>query len=222
MTPAIRLAAAAAFFACSAAQAVTYTTTDIHSGAAPGASFAAVGGSLTIKNAWGTTGVGVTGGRTSDEIDTGEQIVATFAEGVRITGIQLTYLYDGPEFKDVQETARITATFADLSSISYDLTALYPSSYAWNGLGSATGPTPNTDVNGGFWTLANPFGDKAVTSLSFTAVNGTCGYGTCSNQSDFALHSISTAPIPEPGTYALMLAGLSAVGFVARRRSTRR
>jgi hypothetical protein len=29
---------------------------------------------------------------------------------------------------------------------------------------------------------------------------------------------VNMAPIPEPGTYALMLAGLAAVGFVARRR----
>jgi hypothetical protein len=29
---------------------------------------------------------------------------------------------------------------------------------------------------------------------------------------------VSVSPIPEPSTYALMLAGLAAVGFVARRR----
>ncbi len=33
--------------------------------------------------------------------------------------------------------------------------------------------------------------------------------------------SVVAAPIPEPGSYALMLAGLSAVGFLARRRRSR-
>ena len=32
---------------------------------------------------------------------------------------------------------------------------------------------------------------------------------------------VLTAPVPEPGTYALMLAGLGLVGFSARRRRSR-
>jgi uncharacterized protein YraI len=208
----------AALLACSAAQAITYSTAAIKSGAAPGATFSAVGGSLVIKNAWGVTGVGVSGGRTSDEIDINEKIIANFAQPAYVTGIQLTYLYDGPEFNDVQERAKITATFADLSTASYTLVAKYSSTYSWNGLGSILGPVSNTDVNGGFWTLTNPFGHQAIKSLSFTAVEGTCGNGACTNQSDYALRSITTAPIPEPETYALLLAGLGCVGFVVRRR----
>jgi hypothetical protein len=35
---------------------------------------------------------------------------------------------------------------------------------------------------------------------------------------DIATNTLTMAPVPEPGTYAMLLAGLAAVGFIARRR----
>jgi hypothetical protein len=49
-----------------------------------------------------------------------------------------------------------------------------------------------------------------------TALNGS---GRVQNLSHAALYGVAT-PVPEPGSYVLMLAGLSAVGFVVRRRKT--
>lgn len=51
-----------------------------------------------------------------------------------------------------------------------------------------------------------------------TPSNTTCGFSAVSPAVKFALQ---TAPIPEPETYALMLAGLAAVGFAARHRQRR-
>jgi hypothetical protein len=219
MMQAFKLAAlAAALVATATAQAVTYSSSSTEPPEASGASFHAVGGDLVLKTLYGVSGAGVTGGRTNDEIDIGEQIVASFARPVIVTGIQLAFLYDGPEFNDVQERAQITATFADLTSVSYTLSAMFPDTYAWNGMGSITGPASNTEDSGGFWTLSNPFGQRGVTGLSFTALEGLCGSGPCDNQSDYALASLSTAPVPEPETYALMLVGLAGVGAAARQR----
>lgn len=42
-----------------------------------------------------------------------------------------------------------------------------------------------------------------------------------SGLSNAALYQTVTTPVPEPETYALMLAGLAALGFLARRRASR-
>lgn len=69
--------------------------------------------------------------------------------------------------------------------------------------------------------LSNPDfaanGNNANSRLFTIGTNG----GTLINSITFRSHGIAfevAAAIPEPGTYALMLAGLAAVGFVVRRR----
>ncbi len=74
--------------------------------------------------------------------------------------------------------------------------------------------------------LLSGFGNHAFTGLTFSACifNDT---GVCSNsldfpafnQGQFALDNINISAVPEPSTYMLLLAGLGAIGMVARRRS---
>ncbi len=75
-------------------------------------------------------------------------------------------------------------------------------SLTFSNVGSAFSP-----ISGGSAQFANTGGQMIVTSTGFV-VNG--GGGSI---------NLIAAPVPEPETYALMLGGLAAVGFVARRRS---
>ena len=60
---------------------------------------------------------------------------------------------------------------------------------------------------------ANPTTTSPTCANPFTPVGGAlCGVSATAATGVFA-------PIPEPGTYALMLAGLGVIGFVARRRA---
>jgi PEP-CTERM motif len=185
---------------------------------------------LGLKTQDGLTGVGVQG-MTNGEIDwrngASESITVSFASATEIGSFTLGLLFNGPEYGDVREVARITL---DGDDTSYFLKAsgtenvarwFYGSNYLGQysylpGQGTQSGEA-------GAVMLSNPFGDRMVSSITFAAAQGynpsTCGSwgtGSCTNQSDYNV--VNVTPVPEPQTYALMLAGLGAVAFMARRR----
>lgn len=75
---------------------------------------------------------------------------------------------------------------------------------------SATAPTRIT------------FGLGNVDAVSFTSFGGTAHAGYAGSQATFGLDTLTiAAAVPEPETYAMLLAGLGLMGAVARRRNKR-
>lgn len=214
----------AALLSLGAVQAQTITGADIEADHETNnnTSFSVLAsGALDLKTQNFITGVGVQSG-TAGEIDIGEFITLTFATAKPIASFTLGLLFNGPEYNDVREVAKITInndkTYT-LTSDGADNTATWRNESTLASVSVAYIFGAGTVGGlGGAITVGNPFGNDLVTSIRFEALRGSCGSlgGACTNQSDYNV--VNVTPVPEPETYALMLAGLAAVAFVARRR----
>lgn len=180
-------------------------------------------GSATFqkKTQAGITGVGISGGRTNGEIDIGETLTGSFSNQVIVTSLNLALLFDGPEYNDVKEVAKMMVNFADGGTASYYLTATGVNTAAWTGEGALLSLGSGAVAGGtGAWQISNPFGSRSVDSIVFTAVEGypKSNCLSCGNQSDYTFMSMVVTPVPEGHTSAMMFAGLLMIGGLTARR----
>ena len=123
-----------------------------------------------------------------------------------------TFAYEGRVFRDFSNTFNFS-----LSSLS-DLVA----SFSLTGLGSAT-----VSLRDGSGSVLGSFSASTLSSGSASFSNLAAGnYSYNVTGSGFlaggtltsTLTPVSVSPVPEPGSLAMLLAGLGMVGFMARRR----
>jgi hypothetical protein len=159
-----------------------------------GATISTAGGALVKKTHNGTTGFGVSGGPSGGEIDIGETLRVDFNESRSIVAFKVVFLYNGPEFGDRAERAKVTA-----DGVAYTLSTRNNADDAsadWSGPGTVTKCGGTTASGTGCFIVTDPF-PGALSRLDFTAVAGGQPFpahgGPGSNESDYSIQFIDVA-----------------------------
>jgi hypothetical protein len=181
---------------------------------------APTGKTLQGKEVNDVIGVGVSGKKpvrdvVGGEINYGESIQLTLPNpGDVLKNIGLSFLYRPGVFADtVWEAARIT-TNTGLEGI---LTVTGKDTAIWNFAGGlVTNLSPSKGNGGGYYDIANPFGNAKFDFLTLTPVTYDSVAQNSNANSDFALTHAAAKSVPEPTT----LAGLGLIGglLLATRR----
>jgi hypothetical protein len=208
-------ASASSLSSCTTADGITLTA---------GATNPVSGGAkLTKKEVNGVMGVGVYNDSSKanlgsqQEIDFGETLTLSVKKPTIFESLDLSFLYKKGEIGDLlNEVAQVTA-----GGVTGTLKVLSATQAQWNWNGIAqlvTALSPSNKSGGGLYSILNPFGNTAVSSIVLTSPQEA---GRSYRYSDFALAGAKTASasVPEPTT----LAGLGLVGglLVASRRRKR-
>lgn len=134
---------------------------------------------------------------------------------------------DGKNFVELDTTGNswISQSFATVAGQTYQLSFAYAQrpdqrGAASNGItwsAGNIGPTlVGQDASTAWTTVQTQFvATGSSTTLKFAAAGNSDSFGT-------SLDKVSVSAVPEPESYALMLAGLAAVSFIARRRGQRK
>jgi MYXO-CTERM domain-containing protein len=208
----------------SRAGAVTITATELPEGQTSivlaDATVNVIGGSFAPKSHMGLNATGVGGGLTGGEIDTsGEGIEFVFDDPTTLSVIELSYLYAAPNWGDTEnEVARLVAVVGG-NTIEGLLTVVDATTATWSfaGGGAVTNLSPADESGTALWSIANPFGGEAISSLTLLPVD-TNGAQNESN-ADYSFVRLSDddlPPVAEP--FGLGLAALGALALARRQR----
>ena len=150
-----------------------------------------------------------------------DSVAAVSANGTAWNGTA----QDGNAFAALQNVSSISQTFANTSAADYSFAFSLALRPGYNP-GQAVSVSLDGSLLGQYDVTSTGWTSFSVNALNIAAGSHTLSFGGTNPTKAFDTTafldnvSMSVSAVPEPGTYAMLLAGLGLLGFVARRRKS--